>query len=67
MTVCHTLSAPLGTYTVEYDREGPWHSQWTVVFSRTTSRRVVLRRYFSYTEARRALAHITHPQEGCTP
>lgn len=56
MTVCYEMPAPLGRYTIEYDREAPWHSQWVLVFARTISpRRVKIRRYFTYTEARKAL------------
>jgi hypothetical protein len=59
MTVCYTLPDPLGTYTIGYDRTAPWDAQWVISFTRpVTDRPVALRRCFTYTEARTALARI---------
>ena len=62
MTVCYELPVSVGRYTVEYDRTAPWHAQWAVLFERTTATRpLLLRRYGTYTEARRCLYHLLKP------
>lgn len=52
MTVCHTLELQIHTVTVEYDRDADWDSHWVIVLS-SYERRTEIRRYCSYTEARR--------------
>ena len=58
MTVCYELPVTVGTYTIEYNREAEWHSQWAVHYARNGANSRTLRRYATYTEARRAVAQI---------
>lgn len=65
MTPCYRVELPLRTVVVEYDRTGPWHSRWALSLYRPDDTRAELRRYASYTEARRAAARLsfTHEKE----
>lgn len=60
MTVCHTLELPIHTVTVEYDRDADWDSHWVIVLSSPPQQRTEMRRYFSYTEARRETERVVN-------